>query len=482
MLFALSLPWSTPASSNEVLTLESFLDQVARQHPEVAMATFELAATDLVQQRSGLLPDPVLSLSRGRVPWILHQSTASMEGPAEAVQPAETSISFSQTYPWPGTNAQAIAATAKKRERQGLDREAEAALRLADAESLYIVMVAASQLLSIEQDNLKESDAILRTAALRLKHGIGAHHDVVQAEAENTILSLNIDAINLEVALLKDRLAQLMGKPDASGLTFDTKLQNQAQARKANKDFGKLALQVRNSELTASLASERARSMPSIMTEGMLMQDDSGMRMGSVMAGVSIPLFSGKIRSSIDQEVALKQRSLTNNLAWYDTRKAHALKLQAGKITLFENNIKSLTQKVIPSARQHLQTQTTEYAQGRGSFASVNQARRQLLRYLIALISSERDLNLARIEQQIFAMGFFPDNPSHTMPQLLGGEMGNSMDTSMSEDPGSMSPMPATARPGPRSKAPNNNRPPRSPSGPPMDDEPSKPAGGMSGM
>lgn len=454
LLAVVASPALAESAATLSVDLNQFVSLVEKGHPEKSIDELARARASEAENKAGVLSDPEIALGREEVPLNAMDPEASSR--------AMSKLTITQMFPWPGTLSSEKSAAEAATQRQDVSVKLSAAQRRLDAKDFYISLVAASKLIGIERENLAETTNILKSAEARLKYGVGSHHDVIQAQNEKTVLSLNLDAMEGDLQNLKDQAAQMMGRDDASGLTFALTIPSeyispQSAPASASDDFTKAKLQATQSEASAQLAAERKKSLPSFMASGMLMKEDSGMQMYSFMAGVRIPIFSGSVRQGVAAEQALVSRQTSEELTWHDKRKQLALTQNKRRRSIVEANLRGLSGEIVPNARQHLKTIATEYEQGKGSFAQVNAARKLLLKYQLAQIIAERDLAMTTVSRERIEAGIIDAELNRPMPQLPSTEMSSGEMSSMGSGMGSSQTMPMNpaAKPKPKRQKPS---------------------------
>lgn len=429
-----------------VVDFDTFVDLIEKSHPQKSIdLLIESRATQL-ENKAGTLMDPEISLGREKIPLTTPMGEEMFESQAA------WTLNITQMIPWPGTlRAENVAAQASVSQTK-INTKFKAAERIFNGKEFFIRLVAASRMRDIERKNLADSLTILKNSETRLRHGIGSHHELIQAQNEKTLLSLNLDAIEVDFLNLKDHAAQWIGKSDGSEVTFILNLpkkytlysqlaaSSQSLDTKTS-DLTQQSLTAKQNESIAQLELERKKTLPTFMLSGMLMQEDKGMRMYGFMAGIKIPIYSNSIRTSIENEKLIVTQKTAEELIWHDKRK-HLAKIQNDRRKMaVAAQLKSLEKEIVANARQHLKTLDLEYAQGKSSFVQVNEARRLLLRYELAKVAAERDFALAILSEERIDAGLIETEIDLPTPQLaspamtnMGGEsMSNGMGKSMNQ-------------------------------------------------
>lgn len=418
------------------IALKEFLQKVAAHHPEHGIDLLDLERAQVALEKVGLLSDPTVSLARERTPFApALQSREVRERMDDTNNDASWTLTASQTFPWPGTLDAAKQAAQKKLEVAAIRIDAAHALRVLEAEEVFLNLLTQSRLIAVEQENLREADRILNSASARLAHGVGNQFETLSAQSEKTLLALNIDTLTAELENLGLFAKQLMGIPLDQKIEFDLSTQKSVLAQapvphemllapgNAASDFKTRPLELAASAENFRLEAERKVSMPEFMTSVMLMRDDTGMRMYGAMIGIRIPLFSGSVRNALKSEESLVVQKSQKEIAWHTEKKALAFAQVQRRSEVLKKNFEVLKKELIPLATQRLSAGLTEYAQGRGNLGNVNESRRALLRFKSAQINLERDLSLAELAKERIAAGFGDGEINAPMPSLPGSSL-----------------------------------------------------------
>lgn len=469
------------ASSPVPLTLDyhTFVDLVEKNHPEQSLNQLAISRALEAEKKAGVLMDPELSIAREEIPLRSNGMGSNMSGSGPMWK-----LNLTQTFPWPGTLAAEEAAAKASTDKAQAEVRLSTAQRVLDAKDFFIRLIAISKIAEVQRESLNESTMVLKNAETRLRHGTGSHHDLIQAENEKVVLSLNLSALEADIQNLKDYVAQLVGRDDATGVKFVMDYPASYVTKSSANETGpkienlkKRELEAARHEASMMLEAERKKSLPSFMATGMLMEEDSGMRTYGFMAGIKVPLYSGTVRKAVESEKAIVSSQSSEELAWHEKRRHLASLQNKRRHEAVSANVQGLKNEIVPNSKQHLQSLAIEYGQGKGSFAGVNTARKLLLRYQLAQVMAERDLALVGISREKIEAGLIDPEINQTTPQLPTAEMTSGMEVSgtqgMPEKNGSMS-----------RKVPMDRKPMSKPNMQPQgEDEPaSKGTGSMEGM
>lgn len=409
-----------------MIDFDSFINLVDKNHPEKSITDLSLTRSQAAQHKAGNLIDPEISLGREKIPI-----SSSRDIMKQTTESPMWQLTIKQMLPWPGTLSveKNTAETTAKRMRS--DVKLSALQRKIEAKNIFIMLVASHKVLEIEKENLKISDRILKNASARLKYDVGSHHELIQAQNEKIILNANIQADEADFANLRDYAAHLIGRNDASHIIFVYSLpENFTTFQQSFEDQTKNKLEDVKSEFSAKFETERKKSLPQFMIAGSLMREDTGMEQYSFMVGVSIPLYSHNIRLGIEKELQTSLQQSTEEIEWHEKKKILALAQLKRRKTVIESHLKSLKEELIPNLKQHLESLSSEYAQGKVDFNSINVARKSLLKYLKTQILAEKNLAMAAVSFEKIGHGLIDGELEQTTFQLPSSDMsdGNGME------------------------------------------------------
>jgi outer membrane protein TolC len=360
---------------------------------------------------------------------------------------AEWRLELSQSLPWPGTLA------AEERVAQSSVANVETNVGIAElvrrfeAQELFLKLIRTDKLLAVERANFLVVDGIREFAQAKFKQGIGSHYEFLQAHSERGVLKANVASLETELLNLKRHALLLMGSPAISnpeGVSFaldwpQSLTSPDIAQNKSVQDFARLKIQ-RGRELEiARQDAEYRRSLPSFMASGMVMQEDSGMRMYGAMVGVSLPVFSQIQRNSLKVEGTLTQTQAEHALAWHERRKELALMQADSRIAQIQANYLALEREIIPPFKEHIEAATVQFSHGKSDITSIIAGRRTLLNLEVSKVRTIEALARARLSVEKIRAGLIDEGLDLEVPQLVGA---NSSSMGMTGDGSSgMSPM-----------------------------------------
>lgn len=431
------------------MTYASFVEAVGARHPERSIDEKTVARAKENERRSGLLPDPEMKVGRDEVP-LRGRLQREPEMAEMAKGDAEWRLELSQSFPWPGTlSAEERAAKARVASVES-DAGLAATIRQLEAKELYLRLVRTAKLIEVERGNFAVVDGIREFTNEKFKQGVGSHNEFLQAHSESGVLRGNIAALEADLKNLKRHALLLMDDPAAlapDSVSFDLEWPGDLVGNVRDKtpaEVNDLAREkiVRGKE--ADLARQDAeyrRSLPSFMASGMLMQEDSGMRMYGAMVGVTVPVYSNIKRRSLSAEDSLVESRSGAEVAWHDRRKALALAQAESRLTQIEANRRSLENEIIPPVREHIEAATVQFSQGKSGIGSIIDGRRTLLNLQVTEIRMTEALALAHLMIEKIKAGLVDEAIDLEVPQLTGAAGG-----SMRMEEGGMGNMTTTRR------------------------------------
>jgi outer membrane protein, heavy metal efflux system len=473
--FCVFSPSLAKGQQKSPITFHSFIQAVAKNHPETAIEQRTLGRAKEIERRSGLLPDPQLSLGRDEVPFSRSLQNEPIDEMAK--ESARWEVNLSQSFPWPGTlDAESKSAQAST-EVTRLNVEMARLQRVFGAKELFLRLVQMSKTIQIQQANLEVVESIKKFSHDRFKQGVGSHMEFLQTHSESAVLRRNLANMEADLRNLKrEVLAQMASEEivDIDSVAFELDWPKDEPVASSSDLAQKSILQAKEGELARNDRDYR-RTLPSFMATGMFMQEDSGMRMYGAMVGITVPIYSNIQRSSLSNEGSLVEENADQRLAWYQRRKSLALAQVKEQIQQIQDNLKALRDEIIPSAKGHAQAATVEYSQGRIGINAVIDARRNLLNLEVTEVQTIEALNNAQVAAQKIDVGLIDDLnlavPQLPMPNLSSMSMGSDM-SNMSVKKGTQS----------RSRRQENPNTPSPADSQPTEDMERAPSGGMQGM
>jgi outer membrane protein TolC len=464
-------------SSQESITFDTFVEAVLSHHPQRSIDEISLARAKEGFNRAGVLSDPQIKIGRDEVPF-RGRLQPRPEMADMAKENAQWRLEFSQSLPWPGALA------AEERVAQSSVANIETNFGVADlirrfeAQELYLGLIRTDKVLMIEKANFLVVDGVSELTQAKFRQGIGSHYEFLQAHSERGVLKANVASLETELLNLKRHALLLMGSPNLSNpegvsfvLDWPSSLTGPDLAQnKGSQDFARLKIQREKELEIARQDAAYRRSLPSLMASGMVMEEDSGMRMYGAMVGVSLPVFSQIQRNSLKTEGSLTQTQAEQALSWHERRKSLALMQADSRIAQIQANYLALEREIIPPVKDHIEAVTVQFSQGKSDITAIIAGRRTLLNLEISKVRMMEALARARLSIEKIQAGLIDEELDLDVPQLVGAS--SNMGMTGGGSPG-MSPMTSG-----KDRMPMKPRQPGMKAGPEtkIEDEPDGPA------
>ena len=414
------------------ITLEEFVRRIDTAHPEKSIDDKQVSLAKSAIEQAGRLMDPQIAVGRERnpLPFLSPMQKADMGAdPSPDKSSAAWALSVTQMFPWPGTlSAQKNAAQARV-SRSEASFEVNRLTRQMEAADFFLALIRLAERTEIEKQNLIQAQLIIKYSGARLSHGIGSHQELLQAQNEQIVIATNIKAMETQLANLTDYARALIttSPAEASQMNFVLKFPDSGPAvLKSNQDPTVNRIQTAQAETLAQLNAQQAQTMPEIMTQAMLMREDSGMWMVGAMVGVRLPVFSQAERQSLENQKMTVSSKTMESLTWHEKKKQIALSQLARQLSQLEFTLKTLRLNIIPNSKEHLKSALAEFSQGKGSIRTVTDARKSLLTFEDSEILFKEHVLKSQLAQQKAFFGFTDDVLNADIPQLSSSAMGNS--------------------------------------------------------
>ena len=199
--FALASSLVVPASAQEGLSVESYVETVLRSHPGARQLTALEAAAAAERKAGRVWPDPVVAFT-----W---DKARPLDGP----EGTETGWSISQTIPWPG----AFSAGKKAADRQAEALRAEATAARWDLEiearTTFARLLHARSAAGIAREAEADAQALKELTAKRAELGESREVDRIKTEVEWLREQRTRRALEREADAAEAILRNLAGEP-----------------------------------------------------------------------------------------------------------------------------------------------------------------------------------------------------------------------------------------------------------------------------
>lgn len=363
-----------PAPADPPVRLQDLLEEARRKNPEIVAVREQSRADEAAASGAGALDDPMLMVQLWNMPVDL--STVPLM------------VNVTQPIPLGGKRAarRDEARAAAEMSRAGV------ATRARDVESLiakaYFDLFLADRTLEVDAEMSRTLDTLVAAAAARLGAGRGEESEVLRAQSEalkvqsdrEAAIGRRVAAAAELVALLDRPPGSAVGKTAEPGIVAELPALDELRARALHDrpELSAAAAATHVAEARRRLA--EADAIPDLAASAgeMHMFGSSSRPADFLFLGVqaNLPIFSGKNRARVAEgearvAAARAESHALENRILAEVADAFA-EVQA------ETRQAQLHHKLIPLARQALSSALASYAAGRGTFATVLDAERDL--------------------------------------------------------------------------------------------------------
>lgn len=404
VLLALGTP--AQAQTQDVLPgadVESLLNLVKSQNPELASMRFEAQAALERVAPAGALMDP-----KFRVEWMDVTQGGTQAPTLWPGNVGSTKYTLMQDLPWFGKRdlrkniaqqeAQAV-------EGKALSTWAELAAKVKVTHAQRYFLHHTQQL---TQELLALTERLAAVAQVRYAGGLAMQQDAIRAQVEQTSMQTELVALAGEARQADARLNALLGRPANAPLAEPLSLRPMpgplepdalmARVRQSNPQLFAEQARLQAAELSRELAQKNR--YPDFTLAVSPTQVQSGINDWSVMLEVNIPLQQGSRRAQEREaqamlEAAQKRREAVINQLWSDVSE-NLVGLDVAQRT--EQLAKS---SLLPQAELTFQSALASYENGKLDFATLLEAQRQVRQAKQSQLKAqlEAQMRLAEIEK-----------------------------------------------------------------------------------
>ncbi len=408
-LAALAAAASLQARAAEQLIggrVESLLEFARDRHPEFAALRTDIESAAARVEPAGALPDPVVRTELRDV------TNEGQDASANLLPPRIGSARYvvSQTLPWAGKRdlrrdvASTMVDEARAKSRAGW---MELATRIKTTYATHHVH-------SVSLRHLRESVDLMRRVAeiarARYASGLGGQQDVLRAQTEIVAMETDLAMLEGDSAQASARMRALIGRPENVKLRPPEQLRSLPPAAKLELK----ALEERVRAGSPALAAEDARiagaekgrdlaelnGYPDVTLGVSPTQRRNRVAEWELMFEINIPLQQDSRRAQRrEAELNLDAARLRRQDALNQSLAAVAEALAGLQVARRLEGL--VTGSLLPQAELNLNAALAAYETGRGEFAMVLDAERQLRRARIDLVKARGDqqIRLAEIEK-----------------------------------------------------------------------------------
>ena len=386
----------TRLQTADTLTLAEVANRVAEQSPSVLAYSPRVRALDGERRSASLSPPLEL---------IADADEFAGTGNAEGFDGIELTLALSSVIELGDRPAARVAIIDARAELFEAERRTELLDRQAEAARLFVRLAALQQELDVARRSQALAEQAERTVRSRVDRGRAPRADLQRAMAATARARLEVGHIEHQLPTLRVRLAALWGEEQPNfDRVDDDALFHPGQAG----NFEQLAVALADNPDLQQLASRERIEAANLRLAQSTARGDLRWRAGvrrlegsnstGLVAGVSIPLFSGR-RAQGDIAAATNRR----DAAELDTE---AARINA-RATLYEawqhrqhaiEAFALLRDAVIPRLESALTDTRSAYRAGRYSYLELLAARHELIDARLALIDAARRAHLNRIE------------------------------------------------------------------------------------
>lgn len=396
--FVLTLNVAEAHSEETSLTLATALSRTMEKNPGLRVYDFSLKGLE----GSRLTANQAPAYEAG-----LEVENVLGSGDRRRVDGAEYTLSLSSVLEL-GNKRQARTGVVNSRyDLMEAKREAEALDLLGQVTQRYVASLALQQKLDLAAQAVEFSETTLSIVTRRAKKGAAPEAEVLRAKAALVQSRITHEALIAEYEKRKMALASLWGE---TRVDFQ-RLQGDLFRFDPSERFEVLYQQASKSPMIRVYASERRMREAEVQLANSQSENDIRWQVGArrfeetgdtaLVAGVSIPLFSGR-RNRGEVQTAMAARDEVEYRQQSALLQLHALLFEA--YLARQQNIDAVDQlrsKVVPDLTKALELTRQAYERGRYSYVEWTAAQRELLSAREALVEAATAalLNQALIEQ-----------------------------------------------------------------------------------
>jgi outer membrane protein, heavy metal efflux system len=391
-------------SSDSVLTLQQFLDQVGQHNARLQAANSRVTAVEARVGQARAWDDPQVGVEFYATP------VSSLNPFRDGM---ETDYFIQQMIPFFGKKSlMSDAAAANVKMTEASASTAAQGVR-SEAKRAFAMAYAAQRRLGVNSENQRLLKQIIESARAKYSVGQATQGDVLKAQLELAKLENERASLDQELesaaAMMNALRSQPSGTPigtiaeieltEISGPVED--LTAQALARRPE-------IKGMQSEIDmnkADLASAKLERVPDVMVRGMYKRMTIGEDQWAAMFSINIPLApwaSGKYSGKIEENMALVETNESSlremrNMVQYETRDAFT------KTRSQWQQLKRYRETILPQSQQTLQSMLTSYQSGSVDFLSLIDSYRmvQMLRMEYYMLVGEYQSNVAQLEKAL---------------------------------------------------------------------------------
>jgi outer membrane protein TolC len=385
--------------------VQSLLMLARAQNPELAVMRLEAQAAQARTEQADALPDPRLKIELQDITRMGAQNPTLW--PSDV---ASTRYTLTQELPWFGTRAlkreqAALTALGVQTQVQTAWADVAARIKLAYAQLYFLQR---NQALS--RDILGLMQRLEQLARARYAAGLAPQQDVLRAQTEQTAMQSELIALQAEAHHTRARMNALLARPIHAELAEPESLRPLPTPAELDFDLLSQRALAHNPQLAASEATLQAASKgqalalqgryPTFTLGVAPTQFQNDLKTWDLMLEMNIPLQQGTRRAQEREalamvEAAQARREVTQRQLLADLSENLDALLSA------QDTEALVTHRLLPQADLSLQSALAGYEAGKGEFASVLEAHRQIRQAKQTLIKAQAEgqARLAQLER-----------------------------------------------------------------------------------
>ncbi|WP_096087139.1 TolC family protein [Agaribacterium haliotis] len=367
------------------LTLKRALALTLAHNPQLFQYRFTTEALTAQKQSNSLRPALALELEV--------ENFAGSKG-YEGFDSAETTLALSSVIELGGKRQARLSYADARLNQAKWEQQAETLDVLGKLAELYIEGLATQANIQLAEESLVLSQSLLKTVKTRSARGATPEAEVMRAQAALTQAEIRLAALQAKFERQQILLARFWGETSVSFDVLEGSLFNFG----ATTSFEQLYARVQKSPAIQVLASEARIRDAQITLARANGSSDLSWRVGikrleetgdsAFVAGLSIPLFSGK-RNSGEVETALAQRNAVDYAKKDQLLQLHARLFESWSLRKQSIAAVNLTQKsAIPALEKALKLTTEGFENGRYRYLDLIAAQKELLASKQSLIDA----------------------------------------------------------------------------------------------
>ncbi len=370
------------------LSLRQAVVLTLKNNPELATYAWTIRAREIDQIKAGLSPNPEAGIE-------LENFAGS--GELSGLSSAETTISLSQLVELGDKRMKRLQLASTDRDLARWDYEVKRIDLLSQIAIAYADVLADQEKLAVTKEIKKLAEEIYQTVKKRVKAGKVSPLEEIKARVELSKSKLNQINAERQLAISKQILVTGWGGTD---VTFN-KVQGDFYSISPLPQLATIADRINNNPEMARWATELSRhenainlaqadTIPDIIVSAGIRRLNETDDIAAI-AGISIPLYifdkrqTGVQLSELDLNRSSKQQQVT------ETKLRSSLLITYQRLKIFDHEVTTLNDEILPSAKQAFDAATKIYRLGKLDLLSLLDAQRTYFETRQQLIASIKE-------------------------------------------------------------------------------------------